>query len=116
MTKKNSMADLDELVGRYDESVAQKSKERTGPQLNIGPNMGRQDAKSDKRRSIFGHKVGDKDVTDEVTDKRTAGANKQKAYSAENELTMAANYKKGGSVSARADGCAQRGKTRGRMV
>ncbi len=25
-------------------------------------------------------------------------------------------YKKGGSVSARADGCAQRGKTKGRMV
>jgi hypothetical protein len=25
-------------------------------------------------------------------------------------------YKKGGSVSARADGCVQRGKTRGRMV
>ena len=26
------------------------------------------------------------------------------------------SYKKGGSVSARADGCAQRGKTKGRMV
>jgi hypothetical protein len=25
-------------------------------------------------------------------------------------------YKKGGSVSSRADGCAQRGKTRGRMI
>jgi hypothetical protein len=26
------------------------------------------------------------------------------------------NYKKGGSVSSRADGCAQRGKTKGRMI
>ncbi len=28
----------------------------------------------------------------------------------------AVNYRSGGSVSSRADGCAQRGKTRGRMV
>jgi len=116
---KNSRADLDEMLGQYDESGAQKRNERTGPQLNIGPNMNRQNAKSDKRRSLFGHKVGDKAVADELTDKHTTGANKQKAYAAENELTMAANYKKGGKVSSassRGDGCAQRGKTKGRIV
>jgi hypothetical protein len=33
-----------------------------------------------------------------------------------NKMTNYGGYKKGGSVSSRADGCAQRGKTRGRMV
>ena len=33
-----------------------------------------------------------------------------------NKMTNYGGYAKGGSVSARADGCAQRGKTRGKMV
>jgi len=33
-----------------------------------------------------------------------------------NKVTNYGGYKKGGSVSARADGCATKGKTRGRMV
>ena len=33
-----------------------------------------------------------------------------------NKVTNYGGYKKGGSVSSRADGCAQRGKTKGRMV
>ena len=106
-------------VGQYDEIVAEKSNKKTGPQMNIGPNMSRQDAKSDKRPSVLGHKFGNKAKADKIADEYNEGVNKQKAYAAEYDTTMSANYKKGGNVSSaskRADGCATKGKTKGRFV
>jgi hypothetical protein len=42
---------------------------------------------------------------------------KQKTYPiGQTEDDMSINMKKGGTASSRADGCAQRGKTRGKMV
>ena len=80
--------------GQADEMIAEKSGKRTGPQMNIGPNMGREDVASKKSSAIDAYKKG---------------ADKAKA----------ASYAKGGKVSSassRADGCAIKGKTKGRMV
>jgi len=69
------------------------------------------------------HLLADKKPTDEIYDKaeswaRTRRKNGKSPFADQTELRMPIPKKKGGVVSAssRADGVAQRGKTRGRMV
>jgi hypothetical protein len=53
------------------------------------------------------------DVLQEIADKKAAA---KAAEAPTTKTTMGKGYAKGGSASARADGIAQRGKTRGTMV
>jgi hypothetical protein len=53
------------------------------------------------------------DVMQEIADRKAAA---KAAKAPTTKTTMAQNFAKGGSASARADGCAQRGKTRGMIV
>ena len=97
--------------GQADEMIAEKSGKRTGPQMNIGPNMGREDVASKKTIEKEADKylgTSESDVSSAI-DAYKKGADKAKA----------ASYAKGGKVSSassRADGCAIKGKTKGRMV
>jgi len=61
-----------------------------------------------------GIKVGPMPV--DVLDKNIYTAEKGKPPMADEGPTKTVKKKAGGAISARADGCAQRGKTRGKMV
>ena len=99
--------DYQKMMGQADELIAEKAGKRTGPQMNIGPNMGREN----KAAKQIIEKEADKylnvkksDISSDI-DAYKEGADKAKANS----------YAKGGKVSSaskRADGCAVRGKTR----
>ena len=81
----------------------------TGPQRNIGPRMARVERPDLKKSIAEDYLVGSE--PDEIA----KGRNKAKADSD----SMGPKYKSGGKVSSaskRADGCATKGKTRGRMV
>jgi hypothetical protein len=54
-----------------------------------------------------------KEVLQELEDKKAAA---KAATAPTTKTTMGKPFAKGGSVSSRADGCAQRGKTKGTMV
>jgi hypothetical protein len=96
-------------------AVAEKLKKdltggaATGVRLNMGKLPGKAAAE----------KLGMKDASD--TEKRNAAAYLRKGYMDEDARDMAKQkaFKSGGSVSSaskRADGCATKGKTKGRMV
>ena len=53
------------------------------------------------------------DVLQEIADRKAAA---KAATAPTTKTTMGKPFAKGGSASARADGCAQRGKTKGRMI
>jgi hypothetical protein len=53
------------------------------------------------------------DVLQEIADRKAAA---KAAKAPTTKTTMGQKFAKGGSASARADGCAQRGKTRGMIV
>jgi len=57
--------------------------------------------------------VGEREMMDQYNEQKQRKA-EENAPTTKTE--MGKLFKKGGSVSARADGCAQRGKTKGRMV
>ena len=66
------------------------------------------------KEALLGTPEQNKKAADEM--KEQDKKNPDSAQAKINKVTNYGGYKKGGSVSARADGCAQRGKTRGRMV
>lgn len=103
--------DYQKMMGQADELIAEKSGKRTGPQLNIGPNMGREN----KAAKQIIEKEADKYLGTSKADVSSA----IDAYKEGADKAKAKTYAKGGkinSASARADGCAVRGKTKGRMV
>lgn len=106
-----------------EEDEAQKTNKRTGPQMNVGPNMGRE---STPTQSILGVKIkGTSPVQSEIEDDNATGKNDLKAKRQADKTpwggynNTAPNYKKGGSVkssaSSRGDGIATKGKTKGRI-
>jgi hypothetical protein len=102
--------DVKEFIKDSNEKYgASRVKDMTGPERNIGPKMNRV---AEGREN-----VADKLERMEL-DAVERGKNREKA--AINSRTRSApSYKKGGSVSsasARADGCATKGKTKGRIV
>ena len=115
------------LAGGVDEVTAEKNNQRTAPQMNIGPNMGRENMASNigiqneaaNLTSRIATGRTPKDISAEV-DEYEKGVNEGKEIKDISwNKAPNFNYKKGGKVSSassRADGCAQRGKTKGRMV
>ena len=122
MKRKENEEDRELVMGpvragvKAGKAVAEKLKKdltggaATGARLNMGKLPGKAAAE----------KLGMQDATD--IEKRNAAAYLRKGYSDDDAKDMAKQkaMKKGGmvksSASKRADGCAQRGKTRGRMV
>jgi len=98
--------------GQADEMIAEKGNKRTGPQMNIGPNMGREDKASKKTIE----KEADKYLGTSKSDVSAAIDAYKKGSDRAKMDAQAIGMKKGGSVkssaSSRADGCAVRGKTR----
>ena len=116
--------------GQADEMTAEKRGQRTGAQMNIGPNMGREDKAANQRiaKDADRYLSATKESVSSDIDSYNAGKNRAKA-----EAATGPEFKKGGSVkskcacgggkmakggmarssaSKRADGIAIRGKTR----
>lgn len=96
--------------GQADEIIAEKSNKRTGPQMNVGPDMGRENKAAKK----YIEKEADKYLG--TTKSNVSSAVDAYKKGADRAKMNAQEFKKGGSVkssaSSRADGCAIRGRTR----
>lgn len=85
----------------------------TAVERNIGPRMDIESVRTSERKTLPG---------ETKTSSKKRSGEWQKGFDeakAEEQAAIGPTYKKGGSVSSaskRADGCAQRGKTKGRMV
>ena len=101
-----------------DEKTKEIKKGVKGQELNIRPNMSRGDKASKKSKPTYLTSPSPSDEEwQKLKDASELGKNKAR-YKATSE-DQAPAFKKGGSVkskaSKRADGCAKRGKTRGKM-
>ena len=103
----------------------QKGEERiqSGAQRNIGPEMGVQQ-KYPGKMATGANKRKAEEIPSDIADQLQTDKNNRAYKAYEKRRAAGEDYKKGGcvkmakggSASRRADGCAQRGKTKGRIV
>ena len=100
--------------GQADEIIAEKSNKRTGPQINVGPDMGREDKAAKK----YIEKEADKYLG--TTKSNVSSAVDAYKKGADRAKMNAQEFKKGGKTTAkcmaRGGGIEIRGKTKGRFV
>jgi hypothetical protein len=104
-----------------DNNAKARLKTLTGPEQNIGPELSRDDVGYQQTLTDISHDNPDsKYYATPDKARRSFDAAKKKGDNAQAESqkpkNTAPSFKKGGSVSSRADGCAQRGKTKGRYL
>jgi major membrane immunogen (membrane-anchored lipoprotein) len=101
------------IMGFTDERLNQIGKQKKGQEMNVGPNMGREDKKANKKlkQKADAYDIPKEDLS-ELSDAYVEGTTAGKIRGAE---VTGPTFKKGGSVkskaSKRADGCCVRGKT-----